>query len=68
MMTTTGFARRLRLWPSLTVLTLVALMFVGGSAGSTWGSIKVVRHLLMGKMLRREIARPCTQSSSCRFA
>ena len=30
-------------------------MFVGGSAGSTSGSIKVVRHLLMGKALRREI-------------
>ena len=31
------------------------LMFVGGSAGSTGGSIKVVRHLLLGKMLRREV-------------
>jgi trk system potassium uptake protein TrkH len=30
-------------------------MFVGGSAGSTSGSVKVVRHLLMGKILRREI-------------
>jgi trk system potassium uptake protein TrkH len=30
-------------------------MFVGGSAGSTGGSIKVVRHLLLGKVLRREI-------------
>ena len=30
-------------------------MFVGGSAGSTGGSIKVVRHLLLGKILRREI-------------
>ncbi|HSF61510.1 MAG TPA: potassium transporter TrkG, partial [Gaiellaceae bacterium] len=34
---------------------LFALMFVGGSAGSTGGSIKVVRHLLLGKVLRREI-------------
>jgi trk system potassium uptake protein TrkH len=31
------------------------LMFVGGSAGSTTGSVKVVRHLLLGKLLRREI-------------
>ena len=30
-------------------------MFVGGSAGSTAGSIKVVRHLLLGKVLRREL-------------
>jgi trk system potassium uptake protein TrkH len=30
-------------------------MFVGGSAGSTTGSVKVVRHLLLGKVLRREI-------------
>ncbi len=36
-------------------MLLVALMFVGGSAGSTGGSIKVVRHLLLGRVLRREI-------------
>ncbi len=36
-------------------MTLVGLMFVGGSAGSTSGSVKVVRHLLLGKILRREI-------------
>jgi trk system potassium uptake protein TrkH len=50
-MATTDFA----LWPSLLMLTLFALMFVGGSAGSTGGSIKVVRHLLLGKILRREV-------------
>ena len=44
------------LWPSVALLTLFALMFVGGSAGSTAGSIKVVRHLLMAKILRREIS------------
>jgi trk system potassium uptake protein TrkH len=37
------------------LLTLFALMFSGGSAGSTTGSIKVVRHLLVGKVLRREL-------------
>ena len=31
-------------------------MFVGGSAGSTTGSIKVVRHLLVGRIMRRELA------------
>jgi len=42
-------------WPALASMTLVGLMFVGGSAGSTSGSIKVVRHLLLGKILRREL-------------
>ena len=37
------------------MMTIVGLMFVGGSAGSTTGSVKVVRHLLLGKILRREI-------------
>jgi trk system potassium uptake protein TrkH len=55
-MTTTGYASTdFALWPSLLLLTLFALMFIGGSAGSTGGSIKVVRHLLLGKVLRREI-------------
>jgi trk system potassium uptake protein TrkH len=55
-MTTTGMATAdFALWPPLLLLSLFALMFVGGSAGSTGGSIKVVRHLLVGKVLRREI-------------
>jgi trk system potassium uptake protein TrkH len=55
-MTTTGFASAdYTTWTALSAMTLVALMFAGGSAGSTAGSIKVVRHLLIGKMLRREL-------------
>lgn len=55
-MTTTGFATvDFAVFPTLGVVTLVGLMFVGGSAGSTSGSVKVVRHLLLGKILRREI-------------
>jgi trk system potassium uptake protein len=55
-MTTTGMASTdFALWPPLLLLALFALMFVGGSAGSTGGSIKVVRHLLLGKVLRREV-------------
>lgn len=55
-MTTTGFASTdFATWTTLSLMTLVALMFVGGSAGSTGGAIKVVRHLLLGKMLRREL-------------
>ena len=55
-MTTTGMANAdFAVWPALLLLALFALMFVGGSAGSTGGAIKVVRHLLLGKVLRREI-------------
>jgi trk system potassium uptake protein len=55
-MTTTGMANAdFALWPAVALLSIFALMFVGGSAGSTSGSIKVVRHLLMGKILRREL-------------
>jgi len=55
--TTTGLASAdFALWPPLLLLSLFALMFVGAAAGSTGGSIKVVRHLLLAKILRREIA------------
>ena len=52
--TTTGFATDdFNRWPELAAVTLLALMFFGPSAGSTGGSIKVVRHLLIGRVLRR---------------
>ena len=55
-MTTTGYASAdFTAWTALTAMTIVALMFAGGSAGSTGGAIKVVRHLLIGKVLRREL-------------
>ncbi len=55
--TTTGTASAdFALWPAVCLLTIFALMFVGGSAGSTAGSIKVIRHLLLGKILRRELS------------
>jgi trk system potassium uptake protein len=55
-MTTTGFATAdYNLWPVLAAVLLVGLMFVGGSAGSTSGSVKAVRHLLIGRVLRREL-------------
>jgi trk system potassium uptake protein TrkH len=58
-MTTTGFANTdFNTWvvavPGAAML-IVALMFPGGSAGSTAGSIKVVRHLVIGRVLRREL-------------
>jgi trk system potassium uptake protein len=56
-MTTTGYASAdFNQWTSFTAVTLVALMFFGACAGSTTGSVKVVRHLLVAKMLRRELA------------
>jgi trk system potassium uptake protein TrkH len=56
MMTTTGAASTdFNLWPLFAAVVLVAVMFFGGSAGSTAGSVKVVRHLLIGRMLRREL-------------
>jgi trk system potassium uptake protein len=56
LLTTTGFSNfDFASWPTLALMTLVALMFLGGCAGSTSGSIKIVRHVLMGKSLRREV-------------
>jgi trk system potassium uptake protein len=58
-MTTTGFSSTdYNEWLAaapIGALVIVALMFPGGSAGSTGGSIKVVRHVLIGRLLKREI-------------
>jgi trk system potassium uptake protein TrkH len=42
-------------WPTVALMTLALLFFVGGCAGSTSGSIKIVRHLLVAKLLGRQI-------------
>ena len=56
MMTTTGFANAdFALWTSLTSLVLFGVTLLGASAGSTSGSIKLIRHIVIGKMLRREV-------------
>ncbi len=55
-LTTTGYATvDFALWPTLALVTLVGLMFVGASAGSTSGSVKVLRHVLMARILGREL-------------
>ena len=55
-MTTTGYATAdFNEWTLLAAVVIVALMFGGGSAGSTAGSVKVVRHLLTARILRREL-------------
>ena len=54
--TTTGFASAdFSTWATFGLMLLLALMFVGGSAGSTGSSVKVVRHLLVARSLRREL-------------
>ncbi len=55
-MTTTGYSTSdFNLWPSFSKAILVLLMFVGGSAGSTAGGMKVIRILVLFKLIKREI-------------
>jgi trk system potassium uptake protein TrkH len=55
-LTTTGFATTdFETWPSFARMTLVALMFVGGCAGSTAGSMKVMRMVIGLKAAWREV-------------
>lgn len=56
--TTTGFTTAdYSAWPAALPVVLIFASFVGGSAGSTAGGIKVVRWLLIYKQGVREIAR-----------
>lgn len=56
--TTTGFATtNYSAWPAVIPLFLLLLSFVGGSAGSTGGGMKVVRVLLLFKQGAREMIR-----------
>ena len=55
-MSTTGFATAdFNNWPTLSKTVLVFLMFIGASAGSTGGGIKVSRIVIYFKMVIREI-------------
>jgi len=54
--TCTGFATAdYLLWPATGWFLIFLAMFVGASAGSTGGGIKVIRHLLMIKNLAMEV-------------
>ena len=56
--TTTGFTtENFALWPAALPVLLIFASFIGGSAGSTAGGIKVIRWLLVYKQGVREIAR-----------
>ena len=49
-LTTTGFVSAdFTTWNSLTKILIFSLFFVGGSAGSTSGGVKIVRHIIMIK-------------------
>ena len=55
-LTTTGFATAdFETWPSFVRMLLVTLMFVGGCAGSTSGSMKVMRMVIGLKAAVREV-------------
>ncbi len=57
-MTTTGYASTdFAQWPERAQMVLLVLMFVGGSAGSAGGGIKVARWLIIGKNTAREVRR-----------
>ncbi len=54
--TTTGFATAdFETWPNLSRVLLVTLMFVGGCAGSTSGSMKVMRMVIGLRSAFREV-------------
>ncbi len=56
--TTTGYTTAdYEQWPTFSQGILFVLMFVGGSAGSTGGSIKVMRILVLIKLLKRELTK-----------
>ncbi len=56
--TTTGFGTdNFNLYPPLSKLILVMLMFVGGMAGSTAGGMKVIRFIVIFKAIYVEIYR-----------
>ncbi len=57
-MTTTGYATAdFNRWPQFSRVLLVAIMFIGASAGSTGGGIKVIRVQLLMKSMIRDIRR-----------
>jgi len=55
-LTTTGFGTAdFDQWHNFSRALLIVLMFVGGCAGSTGGGMKVIRHILFIKILRRGV-------------
>ncbi len=56
--TTTGFSSTdYSIWPAFIPMMLLMMSFIGGSAGSTAGGMKVIRFVLLAKQGSREIKR-----------
>lgn len=56
LLNSTGFATSdFAAWDSTAQFMLLTAMFVGGSAGSTGGGIKIIRWLVIWKVARREL-------------
>jgi trk system potassium uptake protein TrkH len=54
--TTTGYSTaNFDIWPTFSKGVLLLLMFIGASAGSTAGGMKVIRILVILKLIKREI-------------
>lgn len=57
-LTTTGYATaNYLMWPTILWMLIFVLMFLGGSAGSTSGGIKIIRQMLLLKNSRMELKR-----------
>ena len=58
MITTTGYGTDdFNQWPALSKWLLIVLMFIGGSAGSTAGGIKLIRFIIFIKVALQEVER-----------
>jgi len=58
MMTTTGYANNdYLIWPSAGLFLIFILLFAGASTGSTTGSVKMARHLVVIKSIRNAFVR-----------
>jgi trk system potassium uptake protein TrkH len=56
--TTTGYSTsNFDIWPTFSKGILMILMFIGASAGSTGGGMKVIRILVMLKLIKREVGK-----------
>ena len=66
-LTTTGYASAdFAEWTQQAQVVLLVLMFIGGSAGSAAGGVKVIRWLIITRNMARRCAAPCTPKRSCR--
>ena len=55
-LTTTGFStENFNEWPEMSKMLLFFLLFIGGSAGSTTGGMKIIRSILVVKYLLYEV-------------